>query len=255
MPRFVAALACSATTTYEGSPAKGAMRRAPDIPEQAPKSHHATFQGQRGPIDAARRGPYARRRSQLEVDIWVPIYRKYQYMGSNTSQNAATQRALDALRRVVQALRESSRIAERRFGLSGAQLFVLQKLAESSAISLNDLARLTHTHQSSVSAVVTRLVEKGLVRRLRSERDARMLKLTLTAAGARLARRSPDVAQQRLAQAIQLLPPGRLKELASALTDIAKAVGGGARVPTMFFEDRSPRNRRKPNRPRSGHSK
>jgi DNA-binding MarR family transcriptional regulator len=58
---------------------------------------------------------------------------------------------LDAVRRIVQALRESSRQAERQVGLSGAQLFVLQKLAESPASSVNELAARTHTHQSSVS--------------------------------------------------------------------------------------------------------
>ena len=167
-------------------------------------------------------------------------------MGSNASQNTDARRVLDALRRVVQALRESSRVAERRFGLSGAQLFVLQKLSESSAISVNDLARRTHTHQSSVSAVVTRLVERGLVRRLISDRDSRMVELTLTHAGTRLARRSPDIAQERLAQAIQSLPPARLKALASALTDVAKAVGDATEAPSMFFEDRRQRKRRKP---------
>jgi len=167
-------------------------------------------------------------------------------MGSNISQNDDARRALDALRRLVQALRESSRLAETSFGLTGAQLFVLQKLSEASAISLNDLARLTHTHQSSVSAVVTRLVDRGLVRLVRSEQDARMLQLTLTRAGTRLARRSPDIAQERLARAIESLPLGRRKALASALGDVAKAVGGAPGAPTMFFEDRSRRKRRSP---------
>jgi len=167
-------------------------------------------------------------------------------MGANTVQNADAQKALDSLRRIVRALRESSRMAERRFGLSGAQLFVLQKLAESSAISLNDLARLTHTHQSSVSTVVTRLVERRLVRRVRSKKDARMLRLTLTPAGARLAKQSPDIAQDRLAEAIESLPPGKREALASALGDVAKKVGGALGAPTMFFEDRAPRKRRKP---------
>ena len=167
-------------------------------------------------------------------------------MGSNTSRNTDTRQVLDALRRVVQALRESSRVAESRFGLSSAQLFVLQKLSEFSAISVNDLARLTHTHQSSVSAVVTRLVERGLVQRLTSERDSRMLELTLTSAGARLAKRSPDIAQERLARAIQSLPLARRKALASALSEVAKAVGPPAGAPRMFFEDRPRRKRRKP---------
>src|SRR5258705_6098964 len=119
-------------------------------------------------------------------------------MGTNTSQNTDAQEALDSLRRIVRVLREAARQAERRYGLSGAQLFVLHKLAQASPISLNELARLTHTHQSSVSTVVTRLVQQRLVRRVRSQRDARMLQLTLTPAGERLPKRPPDRPQERV---------------------------------------------------------
>src|SRR5689334_18040207 len=120
-------------------------------------------------------------------------------MGFNTSQNTDAQKGLHSLRRIVRALREAGRSAEMRFGVSGAQLFVLHKLAEAaSPISLNELARLTHTHQSSVSTVVTRLVEQRLVERVRSERDARMVQLTLTPTGQRLANRAPDPPHDRL---------------------------------------------------------
>jgi MarR family transcriptional regulator, lower aerobic nicotinate degradation pathway regulator len=159
-------------------------------------------------------------------------------MGANTSQNTDAQQALDSLRRIVRALREAARQAERRYGLSGAQLFVLHKLAEASPISLNELARLTHTHQSSVSTVVTRLVRQRLVRRVRSPRDARMLQLTLTPSGERLAKRAPDPPQDRLIEAIESLPPGQQRALASALARVAKAIGVAGR-PIMFFEDRS----------------
>jgi hypothetical protein len=37
---------------------------------------------------------------------------------------------LDSIRRIVQALRVSSRAAEKTVGLSGAQLFLLQQLGE-----------------------------------------------------------------------------------------------------------------------------
>ena len=62
---------------------------------------------------------------------------------------------LDSIRGIVQVLRESSRAAEERVGLSGAQLFVLQKLGEGGGASLNELAARTRTHQSSVSVVVS----------------------------------------------------------------------------------------------------
>jgi len=164
-------------------------------------------------------------------------------MGTNTSQNADAQRALDSLRRIVRALREAARQAERRFGLSGAQLFVLHKLAESSPASLNEVARRTHTHQSSVSTVVTRLVQRRLVRRVRSERDARMLQLTLTPAGRRLVQRAPDPPADRLIEAIDSLPLREQRALASALGAVAKAIGAAGR-PIMFFEEgRRPRRK------------
>src|SRR5260221_12214021 len=94
------------------------------------------------------------------------------YMGANIS-SAATRLVLDAIRRIVQALRESSRAAEKRAGLSGAQLFVLQTLGESPGLSLNELAERTRTHQSSVSAVVAKRARQRLVERGTASDDGR----------------------------------------------------------------------------------
>ena len=164
-------------------------------------------------------------------------------MGSNISQNTDAQEVLDSLRRIVRVLREAAREGERKFGLSGAQVFVLHKLAEASPASLNELALRTHTHQSSVSTVVTRLVHQGLVRRVRSDRDARMVQLTLTLAGARLVKRTPDPPADRLFKAIESLPRSQQRALADALGSLAKAIGAAGK-PLMFFEEVPPRKRR-----------
>lgn len=158
-------------------------------------------------------------------------------MGTNTSNQAHTQAVLDAIRRIVHALRESSRLAERLVGLSGAQFFVLQKLAAEPALSLNDLARRTHTHQSSVSMVVARLVGRGLVGRQRSSSDGRRIELSLTPQGRRVLDEGPDVAQARLVQAVERLPVARRRQLAAALTALAQATDTAERIPAMFFED------------------
>ncbi|TAK11048.1 MAG: MarR family transcriptional regulator [Acidobacteria bacterium] len=154
-------------------------------------------------------------------------------MGANTS--TATRDVLDAVRRIVQTLHESSRSAEHHLGVSGAQLFVLQRLAERPAASLNELAARTHTHQSSVSVVVARLAERGLVRRAAAKDDGRKREITLTAAGHLLAARAPHAAQDRLIAAIQQLSPARRAELADVLTDLATKVSGTRRA-GMFFE-------------------
>ncbi len=159
-------------------------------------------------------------------------------MGSNISGRAETRQALDAIRRIVQALRESSRLAERRVGLTGAQLFVLQTLAEAPGSSVNELAALAHTHQSSVSAVVGKLVQEGLVERTSPEEDRRRVELTLSPSGRRAAARIPDLAQARLIDAIAGMTPARRRQLASTLGEVADALAGGDRAPAMFFEER-----------------
>ena len=163
----------------------------------------------------------------------------------------ATQ-VVDDFRRIVQILRGSARRAERELGVSGAQLFVLQKLAEAPADSLNDLAERTLTHQSSVSVVVARLVERGLVARSRSSEDARRLELSLTAAGRRRLRDAPIVPQLQLVDAVLLLRPRDLQLLARLLRRLVEAMGATRIPPVMFGEDPSnqagPRVRQTANR-------
>src|SRR5260221_5045979 len=103
-------------------------------------------------------------------------------MGANIS-NAATRVVLDAIRRIVQALRESSRAAEKHAGLSGAQLFVLQTLGESPGLSLNELAERTRTHQSSVSVVVAKLARQRFYERGTASGDARRAEIRLSTRG------------------------------------------------------------------------
>jgi DNA-binding MarR family transcriptional regulator len=159
-------------------------------------------------------------------------------MGAHTSRAAALPRdVLDSLRRIVQVLRESSRRAEQQLGISGAQLFVLEKLAEAPSQSLNELAERTCTHQSSVSTVVARLVERGLVARRRAAGDARRLELVLTARGRRICVKTPGAVQNRLIRTIDDLPPRSRRQLASLLHQVVRGMDAVEHEPRMFFDD------------------
>ena len=147
---------------------------------------------------------------------------------------------LNGIRLIFQDLREASRAAEARFGLSGAQLFVLQTLAATAGMSVNELAARTFTHQSSVSGVVKKLVRRKLVRARRSRRDARRLELSLTPAGARVVRRAPDAAQARLIAGLNGLPDAERKRLARGVRRLVRAMGMEGREAAMFLEDQSP---------------
>ncbi len=151
-------------------------------------------------------------------------------------RDPATRAVLDSIRRIVRALRESSRNTERSVGLGAAQLFVLQRLAGAPPLSINELADRTLTHQSSVSVVVSRLVRAGLVARTRAAADGRRVEITLTPAGRALLARAPTAAQDRLIGALGLLGVAARKDLASHLGRLVEAMALPLHHPPMFFE-------------------
>lgn len=144
---------------------------------------------------------------------------------------------LDHLRRIVRTLRESSRAAEARHGVTGAQLFVLRALAGPEPSSLNDVAARTHTHQSTVSVVVKRLVARRLVQRTPAADDRRRAELSLTARGRTVLERAPLAAQDRLVAGLNALAPADRAHLAAALGRLVAAMGLRAAPPAMFFEE------------------
>jgi len=156
--------------------------------------------------------------------------------GGAGAGDAATRAVLDAIRRIVRALRESSRATEGAVGIGAAQLFVLHRLAGAPALSLNELAARTFTHQSSVSVVVSRLVDRGLVTRSRGGDDGRRITISATAAGRALLARAPAAAQERLLAGLGLLGAGPRRELADLLGRLVDLMALPDRSPPMFFE-------------------
>ncbi|HEV7427930.1 MAG TPA: MarR family transcriptional regulator [Thermoanaerobaculia bacterium] len=148
-----------------------------------------------------------------------------------------SQRILDSIRRLVRMLRVSDRQAQAELGVSGAQLFVLTELGKTPAMSLNDLAARTLTDQSSVSVVVTRLVEAGLVSRDRDANDARRLVLHLTRAGRAMLQNAPPVVQERLLAVFDALSDDERKRFADTFQEIVDSVAGDDGAAPMLFED------------------
>lgn len=154
-------------------------------------------------------------------------------MASHTSDD--TTRVVTALRALVQVLRTGAGEATRRTGLSGAQLFVLSKLAPAPAPSVNVLAQRVHAHQSSVSVVVDLLVKRGLVVRAPDPADRRRRTIELTPKGRTLLRRAPDTVQSHLVQAIAALPHSKRRALRAGLEAVVISIGGPSRPP-LFLE-------------------
>ncbi|MEA2237566.1 MAG: hypothetical protein QOC81_2290 [Thermoanaerobaculia bacterium] len=158
-------------------------------------------------------------------------------------------RVLDAFRRLVRHLRLADRAAQSQLGISGAQLFVLAEIGKKPALSLNDVAALTRTDQSSVSVVVSRLVDAGLITRGRDTRDARRLVLDLTAGGRAVLDRAPAVPQEIILDAVERLPAAERKRFADLLTALVDVLGAEPGPAPMLFEDEGKTKTKAPARP------
>lgn len=144
---------------------------------------------------------------------------------------------LDAIRRLVQVIRRSAQVAEKRVGLSAAQLFVLRKLAEAPSLSVGELAQRTATSQSSVSEVVQRLVTSALVTRQRSPRDGRSVDLSLTDSGRALIDKAPEAVQDHILDALGRLPSRDRQQLARLLNRLLQETGIAQGPAKMLLED------------------
>jgi DNA-binding MarR family transcriptional regulator len=143
---------------------------------------------------------------------------------------------MDALRRIVRALRAADRDSEAALGLPTAQLFVLREVEKAGMLTVSELARRTATAQSSVSEVLKRLLGRELVTRTQSVVDRRRAEIALSARGRELLARAPETVQERLLGAFRRLPRAQQREAADAMCAWVAEAGLADVTPTMFFE-------------------
>ena len=153
--------------------------------------------------------------------------------------------SLDAIRRILRALRLAARQTQVSSGVSAAQLFVLRALEDGEAASLSDLAERTMTDRTSVSAVVDRLLVGRLVTRQRSSEDRRRAAIAITKTGRAKLKRAPLPPTALLMAGLDRLPPARLRALALGLRALSEAMGLTEGPAGMLFEDGLPDDTRR----------
>ncbi len=146
------------------------------------------------------------------------------------------------IRVLIDGLSRSARSLEQRTGITNAQLFLLQQLADGEGLSVTELAQRARTQQSTVSIVVGRLVRARLVRSVRSESDGRRAVLTLTPSARRLLRNAPDPPTAAVLAALEKLSATDAKALAQGMRALVGALGLEQQPAPLLFE---PAGRRK----------
>jgi DNA-binding MarR family transcriptional regulator len=109
----------------------------------------------------------------------------------------------ERLSEVTRCLRTVAAQAYAEFEVGSAQAKFLRHIGKNSRISQADLARGTATAPTLTGRALETLVERGWVRRKRSEEDRRQYVLQLTAAGER-ARERVETARETIIERLEL---------------------------------------------------
>lgn len=100
------------------------------------------------------------------------------------------------LRKITQSIDLHSRYLVRQFGLTGPQLVILQELSKLGEISVGDLSRAISLSQATVTGILERLENRGLIIRRRDEKDKRRVMVQATEACKTLLDKAPPPIQE-----------------------------------------------------------
>jgi DNA-binding MarR family transcriptional regulator len=108
--------------------------------------------------------------------------------------------------------------------LTGPQLTVLKMLEGVGDLSLSELSERIRAQNSTVTGIIDRMEQAGLVARVRSTEDRRVIKIKLTERGARIARTIAVEPMEVFRGALEGLSPGEVRDLLRILTKVARRV-------------------------------
>jgi DNA-binding MarR family transcriptional regulator len=145
------------------------------------------------------------------------------------------QECMQDLRRIVKVLENYSLSVEKRFGLTGPQLWALWELGRMGPLALKDLAARMCLDPSTVVGVVDRLVAKGMLTRNPDTADRRRISLVLTVKGTELLKSAPHPAQGHLLAGLEGMERERVDSLHEALRMLVTVLDADQIEAPFFF--------------------
>jgi len=117
--------------------------------------------------------------------------------------------------------RVSKRMVER-IGLTAPQRLAVRFIGRHSGVTLGRLAELLHLHAGTVTGIVRKLEELGLVLQTRSAEDTRRRHLTLTAKGRQIDRRRKGTVEAAVKRTASAVSARELATAAAVMDVLAK---------------------------------
>ena len=115
-----------------------------------------------------------------------------------------------------------SKYLQKTFNITTSQLLSLRALSKEEGLSAGEIGRRIFIKPGTITGIVDRLENKGLVTRVRDNKDRRVVNVVITEAGRLLVQAAPIPIQSRLALNLKELPLEQVKSLNESLNRLVE---------------------------------
>jgi DNA-binding MarR family transcriptional regulator len=143
------------------------------------------------------------------------------------------------LRRITQAISLHSRDLQRRYGLTGPQLILLNEIARHHEISVTELAKSISVSQATVTEVLNRMEKMGLVIKSRDTKDKRRIMITTTRACDQILDVAPPPLQESFIERFSNLEEWEQLMILSALKRVVSLMSAEKMEAVPFFDNKA----------------
>lgn len=128
---------------------------------------------------------------------------------------------LIALRRILRATESYARELAQSAGLTAVQFRALQLISERGQCTAKEISKRMLVSQATVTALVDKLVRKGMVTRAKSSTDRRQINIALTELGRATVDNAPDPLQQQFVRRFEALEDWEQAMIVASLERVA----------------------------------
>jgi len=121
------------------------------------------------------------------------------------------------IRRLTQAKELYTKELNKKYHVSASQLNSLLALYEQGSLPPSQIATHIMVKSSTVTGIIDRLEQKGLVTRSRTSPDRRVITVELTESGRTLAENAPPPIQKKFLEGLERLPQSEMEKIVLGL--------------------------------------
>lgn len=149
-----------------------------------------------------------------------------------------------ALRKIIQAIEMNSKKLVKRVGLTGPQLVILIEIARCGEVTAGEIAQAVSLSQATVTGILERMENRGLIVRQRNHQDKRRIMVRITDTGKKILEEAPPLMQEAFVERFSSLQEWEQTMILSALQRLvsimdAKSIQAAPFLATSIIESQT----------------